>query len=175
MKKFIVAVAMAGLAFSGMAGVASAQHYPYPNQGYPNQYQRYPEHRRHHRNSGYNGQQQCDTGGYGYGGYTNGGVCSAIRGTIVAVNGNQVTLRVDGRGNGYGNGGYNNGGYNNNDNDDNDDNGGYNNGGYDNRRQVTIDDQPALDNRTSGRVSVGRYLTAYGYWQNGVFYATSMN
>jgi hypothetical protein len=85
---------------------------------------------------------------------------------------------VNGRG--YNNGGYNNGGYNNggdNDGDNDDRGGGYNdNGGYYNsRRQVTINDQPALDNRTSGRVSVGRTLTAYGYWQNGVFYATTMN
>jgi|GEM_PF-5777424 len=39
---------------------------------------------------------------------------------------------------------------------------------------VTINDQPALDNQQSGRVVVGRYVTAYGYYQNGIFYATSM-
>lgn len=47
------------------------------------------------------------------------------------------------------------------------------NGGY--GQTITIDDQPALDNRASGRVDLGRYVTAYGYWQNGVFYATQMN
>ena len=41
--------------------------------------------------------------------------------------------------------------------------------------RITINDQPALDRQTSGRVSVGRYVTAYGYWQNGVFYATQMD
>jgi hypothetical protein len=39
---------------------------------------------------------------------------------------------------------------------------------------VTFNDQPALDNQTSGRVVIGRYVTAYGYYQNGIFYATSM-
>lgn len=41
-------------------------------------------------------------------------------------------------------------------------------------QMVTINDQPALDNQSSGRVVVGRYVTAYGYYQNGIFYATSM-
>ena len=39
---------------------------------------------------------------------------------------------------------------------------------------VTINDQPALDNQSTGRVVAGRYVTAYGYYQNGIFYATSM-
>jgi hypothetical protein len=39
---------------------------------------------------------------------------------------------------------------------------------------VTINDQPALDNQNTGRVVIGRYVTAYGYYQNGIFYATSM-
>jgi len=39
---------------------------------------------------------------------------------------------------------------------------------------ITIDDQPALNNQQTGRVVVGRYVTAYGYYQNGIFYATSM-
>lgn len=39
---------------------------------------------------------------------------------------------------------------------------------------ITINDQPALNNQQTGRVVVGRYVTAYGYYQNGVFYATSM-
>lgn len=48
------------------------------------------------------------------------------------------------------------------------------NGQYYGGQRITIDDQPALDNQTSGRVSTGRYVTAYGYWQNGIFYATRM-
>lgn len=39
---------------------------------------------------------------------------------------------------------------------------------------VTINDQPALDNQSTGRVVAGRYVTAYGYYQNGIFYATSL-
>ncbi len=39
---------------------------------------------------------------------------------------------------------------------------------------VTINDQPALNNQQTGRVVVGRYVTAYGYYQNGIFYATSL-
>ncbi|HVA28340.1 MAG TPA: hypothetical protein VNF68_09180 [Candidatus Baltobacteraceae bacterium] len=39
---------------------------------------------------------------------------------------------------------------------------------------VTINDQPALNNRQTGSVSLGRYVTAYGYYQNGMFYATSL-
>jgi len=39
---------------------------------------------------------------------------------------------------------------------------------------ITINDQPALNNQQTGRVVVGRYVTAYGYYQNGVFYATSL-
>ncbi|HET9392645.1 MAG TPA: DUF5666 domain-containing protein [Candidatus Rubrimentiphilum sp.] len=39
---------------------------------------------------------------------------------------------------------------------------------------VTINDQPALDNQSTGRVVIGRFVTAYGYYQNGIFYATSM-
>jgi hypothetical protein len=41
-------------------------------------------------------------------------------------------------------------------------------------QSVTINDQPALNNQQTGRVVVGRYVTAYGYYQNGVFYATSL-
>ncbi|HZT13014.1 MAG TPA: hypothetical protein VFA29_09430 [Candidatus Baltobacteraceae bacterium] len=163
MKALITAI-IAGIAACAFTGIASAQQY-----GYPNPYAN-------------NGQW--------YGGQ------STIRGTIVAVNGNQVTLRVRGNGarnrnterdgdrdgddnngryngddnNGgyYNNGGYNNGGYN---------NGNYNNGRYYGRgrmRDVTIDDQPALDNRATGRVAVGRFVTVNGYWRNGVFYAVSM-
>lgn len=107
------------------------------------------------------GQQYGQYGQYGqngqYGRYNNncGGQNNsnaAISGQIVAVNQNMVTIQTN-------NGGYNNGGYGRN--------------GY--GQSITIDDQPALDNQTSGRVSVGRYVTAYGYWQNGTFYATRMN
>lgn len=69
---------------------------------------------------------------------------AAVRGQIVGVNGNQVTLAQQSNANTY-------------------------------SRTITINDQPALNNQTTGRVSVGRYVTAYGYWQNGVFYATQMN
>jgi hypothetical protein len=93
-----------------------------------------------------------------YGQYGNAN--AVVRGTIVAVNGNQVIIQGN---NGYNNGGYNNGGYN---------NGGY--GGYGYGSTITINDQAALNNQTTGRVQVGRYVTAYGYWQNGVFYATQL-
>lgn len=39
---------------------------------------------------------------------------------------------------------------------------------------VTIDDQAAVNNGAANAVYVGRTITAYGYWQNGVFYATSI-
>lgn len=42
-------------------------------------------------------------------------------------------------------------------------------------RGVRVDDRPALDNRTSGHVYLGRSVRALGYWQNGIFYATQMN
>jgi hypothetical protein len=77
---------------------------------------------------------------------------SVVRGQIVAVDRNMVTIST--------NSNYNNGGY-----------GSY--GAY--GQTITINDQPALDNQASGRVNVGRYVTAHGYWQNGVFYATRMN
>jgi len=98
---------------------------------------------------------------------------STIRGTIVAVNGNQVTLRV------RGNAGARNRHTERDGDRDGDDNNGnyYNNGRYYGRgnvRDVTIDDQPALDNRATGRVAVGRFVTVNGYWRNGVFYAVSM-
>lgn len=118
------------------------------------------------------GNGQYGNGQYGqYGQYGQDGNCAGqygngqnrgnavIRGTIVGVSGNQVTIQTN-------IGGYNNGG-----------NGSY--GSYGQYGQygqtVTINDQPALDNRTSGRVAAGRYVTAYGYWQNGVFYATEMD
>jgi len=95
----------------------------YPNGQYPNG--QYP-----------NGQygNNCYGNGGNYGGqYGN----ASITGTIVAVNGNQVTI-------------------------------------LSNFQPVTINDQPALDNRTSGRVAVGRTVTAYGYWQGGTFFATRL-
>jgi hypothetical protein len=36
---------------------------------------------------------------------------------------------------------------------------------------LVIDDQPALDSESTGRVAVGRVVTAHGYWQDGTFYA----
>jgi len=41
-------------------------------------------------------------------------------------------------------------------------------------RTMVINDQPALDRQTSGRVAVGRSIIAYGYVQDGVFYATTL-
>lgn len=38
--------------------------------------------------------------------------------------------------------------------------------------ELVINDQPALDSRTTGRVAVGRQVVAAGYWRNGTFYAT---
>jgi hypothetical protein len=37
-----------------------------------------------------------------------------------------------------------------------------------------INDQPALNRQSSGRVAVGRQIVAYGYWRDGNFYATAM-
>lgn len=39
---------------------------------------------------------------------------------------------------------------------------------------LVINDQPALDHKTTGRVAVGRSVTAVGFWKNGVFYAVRM-
>ena len=41
-------------------------------------------------------------------------------------------------------------------------------------RQIVINDQPALDMRTTGRVAVGRVIEAIGYWHDGTFYATTL-
>jgi hypothetical protein len=41
-------------------------------------------------------------------------------------------------------------------------------------QSLVINDQPALDQKTSGRVAVGRVVTALGYWRNGTFYATRL-
>ena len=101
------------------------------------------------------GYGQYGQGGYGqygqYGQYGNNapynanGNCansgragSTLRGAIVGVNGNQVTLQTQ------------------------------------NYRTLTINDQPALDRQATGRVAIGRIVTAYGYWQSGEFYATQL-
>ena len=39
---------------------------------------------------------------------------------------------------------------------------------------IVINDTPALRRRTSGRVAVGRQITATGYWRAGTFYATNI-
>lgn len=39
---------------------------------------------------------------------------------------------------------------------------------------ITIDDQQALNNGTAQNLYVGRNVTAYGYWNGGTFYATSI-
>ncbi|HTU71587.1 MAG TPA: hypothetical protein VMF11_14890 [Candidatus Baltobacteraceae bacterium] len=41
-------------------------------------------------------------------------------------------------------------------------------------RTLVINDQPALNRETSGRVAVGRQIIAYGYWRDGNFYATAL-
>lgn len=40
---------------------------------------------------------------------------------------------------------------------------------------IVINDAPALRRQTSGRVAVGRQITATGYWRGGTFYATNIN
>lgn len=39
---------------------------------------------------------------------------------------------------------------------------------------LVINDQPALNRQTSGRVAVGRQITALGFWRAGTFYATAI-
>lgn len=39
---------------------------------------------------------------------------------------------------------------------------------------IVINDQPALDNKTTGNVAVGRQVVAVGYWRGGTFYATAL-
>jgi hypothetical protein len=41
-------------------------------------------------------------------------------------------------------------------------------------RTLVINDQPALNRQTTGRVAVGRQIIAYGYWNGGNFYATAL-
>jgi hypothetical protein len=38
-------------------------------------------------------------------------------------------------------------------------------------RDLVVDDQGALDRESSGRVAVGRAVTAHGYWKGGTFFA----
>ncbi len=40
-------------------------------------------------------------------------------------------------------------------------------------RSIIVNDQPALNTRSTGNVAVGRQVVADGYWLHGVFYATS--
>lgn len=169
MKNIATAVAAGLFGLCATAGIASAQQYGYPQQyGNPNPY-------------GYQQPNRRDG--------------AVIRGTITGVNGNQVTIRLGENGNGYGGDRYGRNGYGRNgydrngygqdgygrdrsgrdgDDRDRDRQNGYG-GGMNSGRQITIDDQPALDNQSSGHVYTGRYVTARGYWQNGVFYATEMN
>jgi len=37
---------------------------------------------------------------------------------------------------------------------------------------LVINDSPALGREDSGRVTVGRQITAHGYWEDGTFFAT---
>jgi hypothetical protein len=39
-------------------------------------------------------------------------------------------------------------------------------------QSLVINDSPALQHQASGRVAVGRQITAHGYWEAGTFYAT---
>ena len=40
--------------------------------------------------------------------------------------------------------------------------------------EIVINDQIALNRQTTGRVAVGRQITALGYWRGGTFYATEI-
>jgi hypothetical protein len=39
-------------------------------------------------------------------------------------------------------------------------------------KSVVINDQPALNNKLTGKVAVGRQVVAHGYWDGATFYAT---
>lgn len=43
------------------------------------------------------------------------------------------------------------------------------------KQKLVIDDQPALDQQATGRVAVGRAITAHGYWQDGTFFANRLS
>ncbi|MGZ3507838.1 MAG: hypothetical protein ACXWNJ_05455 [Vulcanimicrobiaceae bacterium] len=151
------------------------------------------KHHRHHRRGG-----NVNCGGYTnqYGQWTpntncgngNGyGNCGRRGDQDKDDRGRPGNCGYDGNSGYYGNGGYGNGGYG---------NGGYGGSGRNGGAQVSgvitavngnqvrvqqgftnsilINDQPALDRQQTGRVAIGRSITAYGYWQNGTFYATSI-
>lgn len=40
---------------------------------------------------------------------------------------------------------------------------------------LVINDQPALEHQTTGRIAVGRQVVAVGYWAGGTFYATRVS
>jgi hypothetical protein len=40
---------------------------------------------------------------------------------------------------------------------------------------IVINDQPALNRQTTGRVAVGRQIVAFGYWHDGNFFATAID
>jgi hypothetical protein len=40
---------------------------------------------------------------------------------------------------------------------------------------ITINDKPALNNEMSGRVAVGRTVTAHGFWKDDMFFATRID
>nr|MDQ2680992.1 hypothetical protein [Candidatus Eremiobacteraeota bacterium] len=42
------------------------------------------------------------------------------------------------------------------------------------RGTIVINDQPALNAKTTGQVAVGRQIVAQGYWRAGTFYATAL-
>ena len=39
---------------------------------------------------------------------------------------------------------------------------------------LVINDSPALATDSTGRVAVGRQVTAHGYWEDGTFYAKTI-
>jgi hypothetical protein len=43
------------------------------------------------------------------------------------------------------------------------------------KQQLVIDDQPALEKQATGRVAVGRVISAHGYWQDGTFLANGID
>lgn len=138
MNKIATTLLTALLAAGALYGPASAQQYPYPGQGngtWQNGTWQNGRCSNYRRNKG--GDDRDDRDGDDRGCANRYGRQNAVRGAIVGVVGNQVTLRT----------------------------------GY---RTITIDDQPALNNRTSGRVEIGRYVTAYGYWRSGEFFATRL-
>jgi hypothetical protein len=42
-------------------------------------------------------------------------------------------------------------------------------------QSLVINDEPALQRQDSGKVAVGRQVSAIGYWRNGTFYATGLH